>query len=115
MPLEVGVLRELFRSYQSWLALFETEGIDTIPGPNGEVYSLWDVQYLLGIALSRLPPRQAEAIRLCLVEGSREQDAAVKMGVSVTNPVASYATAGLRNLIKMIEEGDVERFGQEAM
>jgi hypothetical protein len=39
---------------------------------------------------------------LCVLEGHREKDAAVMMGVSPTNPVGCYATSGLENVIAWI-------------
>ena len=109
IALEVGVLRELFRNLQSWRSLYEAEGVDTLSGPRGESYSLWDVEYLLE-NVDKLPPRQAQAIRLYLVEGMREVDAAIQMGLSPSNPIGIYASVGLKKLISMIEEGLLPRW-----
>jgi DNA-directed RNA polymerase specialized sigma24 family protein len=109
VALTVSVLRELFRHYQAFLALYETDGIDTIVGPDGDAFSLWDVQYL-ACQLHRLPSRQSEAIRLCLIENVKESDAAVRMGVSETNPVAKYATSGLEKIVQMVQAGALPRF-----
>ena len=92
--------------------MYETEGIDTLHGPDGFSISLWDVEYLVS-NLNRLPPRQNQAIRYCLIENMREQDAAVRMGVSVTNPVAMYANSGLSKLIVMIQRGTLPRFSED--
>lgn len=108
-PLEVGTLRELFRNLQAFHAVFETDGVDTLIGPDGTEWCLWDLDYLhRQVAL--LPPRQAQAIELCLIRNIKESEAAVMMGVSPTNPVAMYATAGLTKLIAMIESGVFPRF-----
>lgn len=104
--LTVTVLRELFRNLQMFRVLYEQDGIDVLKGPEGEQYSLWDIEALYARA-PELPPRQREAIELCLIESMRERDAAVKMGVSETNPVASYATVGLEKLVKVYNDNDL--------
>lgn len=105
----VTVLRELFRNLQAFHAVFESDGIDTIIGPDGTEWCLWDLEYLHK-QLPVLPPRQRQAIELCLVQNIKESEAAVMMGVSPTNPVAMYATSGLTKLIAMIEAGAFPRF-----
>jgi hypothetical protein len=107
--LTVTVLRELFRNLQAFRAVFEADGIDTLIGPDGTEWSLWDLDYLYK-QLPILPLRQHQAIELCLVQNVKESDAAVMMGVSRTNPVAMYATVGLTKLIAMIEAGHFPRF-----
>lgn len=106
--LTVGILRELLRHLQAWRALYEADGVDVLDGPEGFSISLWDLEAIYGM-VDTLPPRQAEAIELCLVQNIRERDAAVRMGVSPTNPVAMYATSGLEKLVKMVEQGEVFR------
>ena len=106
----MSTLRELLRHMQALRSLYEAEGIDEIPLPGGESITLWDLEYLLEEIHTRLPPRQREAIDLCLVQGMREVDAAVTMGVSATNPVAMYATAGLRKILVLVEAGQLPRF-----
>lgn len=110
MALSVGILRELLRSYQAFYAVFESDGIDTVIGPDGEAYCLWDLTYLYDQARVVLPRRQFEAIELCLIHNRKESDAAVQMGVSPTNPVAMYATSGLQKLVAMIDAGVFPRF-----
>lgn len=112
MPLTVSVLRELFRNIQQFRALYEAEGIDEITAPDGEVYSLFDVEYLYG-QIHRLPLRQRQAIELCLVQNIREAEAAVMMGVSVTNPVAMYATSGLEKLVALVDAGCLNCYRNE--
>lgn len=109
-PITVADLRGLFRNYQAFQALFETEGIDEITSDQGVSWSLWDVKYLYDEGLKFLPPRQRQAILLCFVANKRECDAATLMGVSPTNPVSMYANDGLANLIVLIEEGFLPRF-----
>lgn len=107
--MQVGVLRELFRNLQAWEALFADEHIDSITGPDGTIYSLTDIQYLYECR-SMLSPRQREAIELCLYRDTKEKDASLLMGVSPTNPVAMYATNGLRRICEMIEAGELSRY-----
>ena len=103
------MLRELFRYFQEWNSLYEAEGIDTLTGTNGDQYSLWDLKYLYE-NLWRLPKRQHQAIELYLVQNMREADAAVTMGVAVTNPIGIYATVGLNKLIDMIDAGLLPKY-----
>ena len=57
-----------------------------------------------------LPLRQQQAIELFLVQNMPEDTAAVVMGVSHTNPVGMYATSGLERLLKLIDQGYLDRF-----
>lgn len=102
----------MFRHLKSFRALYESEGIEEITGADGTVWCLWDVEYLYEQSQvpGLLPPRQRQAIRLCLVENMLEKEAATAMGVSQTNPVAMYATDGLRKLITFAESGRFPRF-----
>jgi hypothetical protein len=93
--------------------VYETDGIDTLAGPDGFAISLWDIEYLVS-NLSLLPPRQRQAIQFCLIENMKETDAAVRMGVSPTNPVAMYAGAGLTKLVALIHSGALPRFQDDA-
>lgn len=107
--IDLSTLREVFRHFLAFKALYEDHGVDEIVGPGGMTFTLWDVEYLYAQVPS-LPPRQAQAIQLCLIENLKEVDAAVLMGVSPTNPVCAYAAAGLSKLISWIEEGRLPRF-----
>jgi DNA-directed RNA polymerase specialized sigma24 family protein len=109
---DVTTLRELFRNLQQWEALFADEHIDSITGPDGSVYHLADVQYLFECR-TLLSPRQKQAIELCLYRDTKEKDASLLMGVSQTNPVAMYATNGLRRICEMIEAGQLPRYRAE--
>jgi hypothetical protein len=111
--LTVNTLRELFRHLQSWEALFETEGIDEITGTDATTYHLRDVQYLYECRRD-LSPRQAQAIQYFLYENMLEKDVAVAMGVSPTNPVAMYATDGLKALCEKASAGLLPRYREEA-
>lgn len=104
----VGLLRELFRHLQAFRALHEAEGI-TVLRYGAEEYALQDIEYLYE-QTKVLPFRQRQAIQLCLIENRREVDAAVIMGVSRTNPVASYASAGIKKLLELVATDSLARF-----
>lgn len=104
----MGVLRELFRNLVAWRALYETEGVEEVTGGD-QTWSIWDVEYLYE-QVPHLPPRQRQAIELCLILNIREVDAARRMGVSETNPVMMYATFGLQKLVDMVNSGSLARF-----
>lgn len=110
MTINVRTLRELFRHLQAWNALYETEGKDTLTGPDGTDYCLHDIVYLYQHGVPRLSPRQRQAIQLFLIENKPERTVARIMGVSEDNPVASYATQGLVRLNEMIERGDLRAY-----
>jgi DNA-directed RNA polymerase specialized sigma24 family protein len=90
----------------------ETRDVDdTIRGSNDVEYNLHDIEYLYSCRV-RLSPRQRQAIELCLFENYKEKEAARIMGVSETNPVAMYATDGLRKLCDMIAAGELTRYSE---
>jgi Sigma-70, region 4 len=98
------ILRELLRNLQLFEALFECEGIDTINGPDGVQYCLFDIQRLYGYRV-HLSQRQRQAVELFLYQDLREREVAESMGVSPANPVAIYATQGLRRLAQIYDNG----------
>lgn len=99
------MLRELFRHLQEFEELFQSEGIDTLNGPDGASYSIFDLRQLYDIRDRVLAPQRARAIELFLYLDMKEQDAAVVMGLSPETPVAIYATQGLRQLAVAWSEG----------
>lgn len=109
--LTVKVLREAFRTIEAFRAYYETDGIDTVVSSEGTEVCLWDLEYLLS-QLWRLPDRQRQAIELCLVQNMKESDAALTMGVSVTNPVAMYATSGLIKIVDWVNSGELPRYSE---
>lgn len=110
--MNVGTLRELLRNLQSWESLYAAREVDdTLPGPGGVEYNLFDIQYIYSCRV-RLAPRQRQAIELFLYENIREKEVAHRMGVSTSNPVAMYATDGLKRLCFMIESGMLERYDE---
>lgn len=122
MTIPVRTLRELFRNLQAWNALYETEGKDTITGPDGTEYCIYDIVRLYNTAVHGLgekgkhllSPRQREAIQLFLIENKAEREVARIMGVSEDNPVASYATQGLVRLNELIASGAIPGIGHHS-
>lgn len=108
-PIQLGVLRELLRNLQAFEALYETEGIDLLRAPDGNDWSLWDVQYLYSERV-RLSPRQRQAIELCLYANVKEREAARMMGIGESSPVAVYANNGLKRLIAMAHAGELPKY-----
>lgn len=111
---QISELRELFRHLREFRAVYETTGLVEVETPYGNTWSLWDLEYLYQQACRILTFRQAQAIKLCLVDNMREKDAAIKMAVSPTNPVMMYATLGIRRLLDAIESGEISRFRHDA-
>ena len=101
------VLRELFRHLQEFEALFQTEGIDTISGPDGTTYCIFDLRRLYDIRDALLSRQRSKAVEFFLYLDMREQDAALAMGLSKDTPVAIYATQGLKQLAMAWDEGTV--------
>jgi predicted DNA-binding protein (UPF0251 family) len=102
-------LRELFRNLQAWESLFLTEGIEAITGPDGTVYSIFDLRELYDKRRILLTVQRARAIECFLYWDMREQDAAQAMGLGKDTPVAIYATQGLRQLAAAWTDGTVWR------
>lgn len=105
----VDLLRRVFRNLKSFRALYEDTGTSEVVGPNGLVLNLNDIERLY-LHKGCLSPRQSQAIELFLYEDIREKDVAKLMGVSETNPVAIYATQGLKKLYRMVCEGEIEGY-----
>lgn len=99
----IGVLRELFRNLQPWRSAYIEHGLDTLTAPDGAEYHLADIEGLYDLR-HQLSTRQRQAIEACLVADQREIDVACAMQVSPTNPVASYATQGMRRLLAIAEQ-----------
>lgn len=108
--LTVSVLREAFRNLDHFRSVFETEGVDTVVGPDGIEICLWDLEYLYAQVGDVLPLRQSQAIEFFLVRGLKESTVAEMMGIAPSNPIGSYATAGLDKLIRLIEQGYFPKF-----
>lgn len=106
---DVSTLRELLRNLQAWEELHRQSGGPESVSRGGHEYHLGDIQYLYACRAA-LTPRQRQAIELCLYQDLREVDVALLMQVSPTNPVAMYATNGIRKLISLANEGKLPRF-----
>lgn len=113
MPVDLPTLRDLLRNYQAFRSLYEAEGIDTITEDDGTEWCLFDLEYLVEEGIPMLPPRQRQAIYACLLCNFTESDAAVAMGVAVTNPVSMYANNGLTKLLSYIVSGRLPRFRED--
>lgn len=107
--MNVKTLRELFRHLQFWESIYETDRCENLTGPDAVVYNLHDIQYLYECR-RLLSPRQRQAIELCLYDNIRERDAAERMGISPTNPVAMYATHGLEKIVTLVLAGDLPHY-----
>lgn len=108
----VAELRTLFRHLEELRALYEAEGVDEIETPQGNKWSLWDLEYLYEESQKQpnLTTRQSQAIMLCLVRGMSEREASRIIGTAPTNPVAIYANQGLARLLELFETGQLSRF-----
>lgn len=114
--LTVEILREMFRHLQAWHSLYEAEGIDVLTGPDGEEWSLWDIDNLYEMSQYYLSVRQRQAIKLCLYENLSEARAARAMGTDESNPVTMYASSGLETLVHLYRVGmlpSVQQFRRE--
>ena len=123
----VNSVRLLFRWLLAFRSLYEAEGQCEITAPNGSVWSLFDVEYLYREAMRRptgskaydrahptLPIRQQQAIELFLVLNKPEDETAVIMGLSSTNPIGKYATSGISKLLRFMDDGRLPRFGPDS-
>jgi hypothetical protein len=99
MLLDPAVLGALMRNLQEWQSLYEAEGIDSLTGPDGDIYCLADLLRLRELS-RHLEPLQAMAIQ-CLYEDLPDAEAARRMQ---TDGVAGYAQAGLIRLCLMFED-----------
>jgi hypothetical protein len=108
----VAELRTLFRHLEELRSLYESEGVDEIETPQGNRWSIWDLEYLYRESQKQpnLTLRQSQAITLCLVHGLSEKEASRIIGTKETNPVAIYANQGLARLLELIESGKLPRF-----
>lgn len=104
----VKLMRGVFRNLQTFRSLYEETGKDTIVYDDITL-NLFDMEHLYG-QRRLLSLRQQEAIELFLEQDIKEKDVAIMMGVSETNPVAIYATQGLKKMYQMIDSGVIQGF-----
>lgn len=88
----------LLRNLQFFYSLYISEGIDTLTGPDGDLYSIFDIMDLFGRRGSLLSPQRAKAVELVFFLDMTERDAAVAMGLQESAPVSSYASQGAKIL-----------------
>lgn len=103
----MGVHRDLIRNLQQWRSLFESLDVpDVLVASNAQSYSLWDVEVFYAQRVV-VPERMRQSIEYCLYENMKERDAAVRMGISASNPVSEYATIGLTTMIAKAVKGEL--------
>lgn len=105
--LTVDTLRTLLRGLRQWRAAVEDIGLTEIVDSSGQEWVIWDVEAIFYASQNVLPVRQSQAISMFLVDGMRERDVAISMGISPTNPIGMYATDGLRTLVFGIQDGSI--------
>lgn len=98
-------LEVILRHYAEFRALYEDRGIEEIRLGDGTVVNIHDV--LAGI--SRLPPRQRQALVLTCLWNMKEKDAARIMGFERwSTPVGTYKTLALKKLVEMCWGNETE-------
>jgi len=105
----VSTLRNLLRNLQECRSALEA-GVEEFTGPDGVTWSIRDLERLFEASQRLLSPRQAQAIRMFLVEQMYEADVAEAMGLSRTNPIGMYATTGIERLIELVDRGAIKGF-----
>ena len=98
--MHVRALRALFAHLQEFQALSEAHGIDTIVGPDGDKYNLFDMQALFGKRFM-LPRAQAAAIELACYDDLEGFYIATALGTGDPEQVERDAQAGLRTLCEL--------------
>lgn len=103
----MDVHRELIRNLQQWRSLYEAMEVpDVLVAADARSYSLWDVHLFYEQRIV-VPERMQQSIQFCLFENMKEKDAAVRMGIRPSNPVAVYATIGLTTMLAKALSGDL--------
>lgn len=93
---------------QFFYSLYLSDGIDSLTGPDGEVYSIFDVIGIYERRNALLSPQRAKAVELMFYRDMTELDAAAAMGLSAGAPVSSYASQGAK-LLAAAWPGALER------
>lgn len=100
---KIAVLEGLLKNWQSWRAILEDSGIETLV-IGGEEWNFYDV--LDGIR--ELPPRQKQALWFILIEDKRPVDVARKMFAGskriVGEMAAQYKDDALAKLVARHEQ-----------
>jgi hypothetical protein len=88
----------MLRNLQFFYALYISDGIDAITGPDGDIYSIFDLMDLFGKRAVLLTPQRAKAVELVFYRDMTEREAALAMGLAPNAPVSAYASQGARQL-----------------
>lgn len=83
---------------QFFYSLYVSEGIDTLTGPDGDLYCIFDLMDLFEQRKVLLTPQRAKAVELVFYQDMTEREAALLMGLQESAPVSSYASQGARTL-----------------
>lgn len=92
------LLIKLIRNLQFFYSLYVNDGIDTLTGPDGDLYSIFDLMDLYEKRKALLSPQRAKAIEFVFFKDMTERDAALAMGLAPGAPVSSYASQGAKIL-----------------
>lgn len=93
------------------LKVAQERGLETFTDPEGREWAIGDIFRLFDASQKMLSPRQAQAIKWFLAEQMFEADVAERMGLSRTNPIGMYATAGIERLMELVDFGAIKGFG----
>ena len=92
------LLIRILRNLQFFYSLYMNDGIDTLTGPDGDLYSIFDLMDLYEKRTALLSPQRAKAVELVFFMDMTERDAALAMGLAPGAPVSSYASQGAKVL-----------------
>lgn len=92
------LLIRLLRNLQYFYSLYVNEGLDSLTGPEGELYSIFDLTDLYDKRHALMSGQRAKAVELVLYQDMTEKEAALAMGLAPGAPVSSYATQGAKIL-----------------
>jgi hypothetical protein len=106
--LTVELLTGFFRSLKQWRSLFESEGQDTLSGPDGERWDLFEFEELYDWSQRTLPEEERRAIQLCLFRDLPEAEAASIMQLQESSLVLTYASKGLEKVVEQFNNGKNE-------
>lgn len=92
------LLIRILRNLQFFYSLYINEGTDTLTGPDGDIYSIFDLMSLYEKRTALLSPQRAKAVEYVLYRDMTERDAALAMGLAPGAPVSTYASQGAKIL-----------------
>jgi len=98
--MQARTLRSLFVHLQEFQSLFTAHGVDTIVGPDGDRYNLFDLQNLFEKRFT-LPEVQATAVEMWCYDDLENVYIAGALGVNDIDQVDRDATEGLRTLCEI--------------